>query len=97
MSKAVLSHRARIVTLTPVSVLDLEQYRSRGRTPDDPLLGTTSDTDVFSLNDVNFRPVGRVSTSAEVLTDQTASLTNRPDGGSRWTRTIDLTLIRRVL
>jgi hypothetical protein len=36
-----------------VSVLDLEQYRTWGRTPGNPLLGITSDTDVFSLYDVN--------------------------------------------
>ncbi len=42
-------------------VLDLEQYRLRGRTPDAPALGSTSDTDVFSLNDVNLRPTGRSS------------------------------------
>ena len=32
-----------------VSVLDLEQYRPRGRTPGAPLLGNTGDTDVVSL------------------------------------------------
>ena len=37
----------------PVSVLDLEQYRLRGRTPGSSIRGRTGDTDVFSLNDVN--------------------------------------------
>jgi hypothetical protein len=71
MSKAVLSHRARIVTLTPVSVLDLEQYRFQARSPDDPILGIISDTDVFSLNDVNLRPVGRDNASANALSGTT--------------------------
>ncbi len=101
VSKAVLTHItgwfARRCLL--VSVLDLEQYRLSGSNPRQPHTRDRQAILMFlSLNDVNFRPVGRDNTSNDALSDQTANLpTNRPDGGSRWTRTIDLTLIRRVL
>ena len=50
VKSCILSHRRSIPkAFRLVSVLDLEQYRPWGRTPDHPLLGTISDTDVVSL------------------------------------------------
>jgi hypothetical protein len=56
-----------------VSVLDLEQYRSRGQTPDSATLGKTSDTDVVSLYTMSiFLPHPLAGTAASVrLDDQT--------------------------
>ena len=40
-------------------VLDLEQYRLRGRTPGAPILGRTGDTDVSLFTMSKSRPTGR--------------------------------------
>ena len=58
-SKAYLPKAVRWFAKTAqlVSVLDLEQYRLRGRTPDAPLLGSTSDTDVVSLSTMSISSV----------------------------------------
>ena len=67
MSKACILSRATVPERTgAVSVLDLEQYRFQARSPDDPILGTISDTDVVSLYTMSIRPIGRSDTFANV-------------------------------
>ena len=56
MSKAcILSHRANLVRLTLVSVLDLEQYHSRHQRQRIPYSGPSNDTDVVSLYTMSYR------------------------------------------
>ena len=67
--KSILTHRAKTLIFTPVSVLDLEQYHSQGRTLRCiPYSGASNDTDVFSLYDVK----GRNLRYACRLKDQTS-------------------------
>ncbi len=54
--------RTRLATQSPhtVSVLDLEQYHHRGRTPGIPILGAPDDTDVSHSKRCQFHPkIGR--------------------------------------
>jgi hypothetical protein len=54
----------------------------------------------LSLHDVNLRPFGRQNAAVLHSAIRTPGAGPRPpagDGGSRWSRTIDLTLIRRTL
>ncbi len=78
----VLSHATVPESTVAVSVLDLEQYRSwpRGQ-PTHTRIGQAI-LMFLSLNDVNFRPVGRANTSADALADQTASHATNP--GRTW-------------
>ena len=64
-------------------VLDLEQYRIRGRTPGAPILGHTSDTDVSLFTMSKSRPTGRSNPCAHGLDDRVV-------GGAYRDRTDDL-------